>query len=159
MAAVHPDHEPPVEIGTRHGKRPHALPLTLQPVDRPLAQRAVQPNVRALIEPAVQLILKVQLVDERPARLEAGLDEPLQTLADALRLAGPGIEDPPADRQLPAEAGELLRRSPATGVQTPSRSTTSRLGSAPIRHTHRRIPHNTSGAALENTSAQAPNRA
>ena len=79
----------------------------------------MQPDVRALIKPAIQLILEIELVGERPARLKARLHEPLQPLDHALRLAISGIEDPPADRHLPAERGELLGRPPATGVQAP----------------------------------------
>ncbi len=114
----HPENDPTVEIRPRLGQRPHALALARQPVDRPLAQRAVQPDVRALIKPAIQLILKVKLVAERPPRLKAGLHELLQPLNNALRLTIPGIEDPPADRQLPTERRELLGRAPPTSMQT-----------------------------------------
>ncbi len=44
----HPDDDPTVEIRTRFGQRPHAFPLAIQPIDRPLAKRAVQAHVRAL---------------------------------------------------------------------------------------------------------------
>ena len=79
----------------------------------------MQPHVRALVKPAVKLVLEVELVGERAPRLKARLDEPLQSLDDALRLTISRVKDPPADGQLPAEAGELVRRPATTGMQAP----------------------------------------
>ena len=60
-------------------------------------------DVGALVEPTIQLVLEVELVGERPPRLEARLHEPLQPLAHALRLAIPGVEDPLVGTQLAYE--------------------------------------------------------
>jgi hypothetical protein len=43
----------------------------------------VDPRVRALVEPRVELQLVVELVSEAAARLEAALNEVLQPLNDA----------------------------------------------------------------------------
>ena len=59
----------------------------------------------------------------------------------------------PTDLQPPVSDPTILQL-PGTGT----RSTTSRSDSAPIRCAQRHIPHSTSGASLENTSAPAPNR-
>src|SRR5450755_4660235 len=79
----------------------------------------MQPDVRPVIEPAVELTLEIELVRERPPRLETRLHIPLQPLDDALRLTVPRVKDTPADRQLPTERGELPGRPATTGVQAP----------------------------------------
>src|SRR5439155_23477420 len=88
-----------------------------QPVERPAAERAVEAQVGALVEPAVELLLEVELVGERAAGLEARLRVALQPLDDALRLRIARLEEAPADGELAAEGGERLRRATAAGVQ------------------------------------------
>ena len=66
--------------------------------------------------PAVELELEVELVGERPAGLEVGLEVALQALDDTLRLrVGRGAEEP-VDLQLAAERGERLARATVVGV-------------------------------------------
>jgi hypothetical protein len=57
----------------------------------------VEAQVGPLAEPAVELLLEVELAGERAARLEARLQEALQPLDDALRLRIVGLEETSAD--------------------------------------------------------------
>jgi hypothetical protein len=112
-----PGHQTAVDVGHALGQRPHHLKLLGQPVDRPAAERAVEAHVGALFEPAVELLLVVELVGETPARLEARLQIALQPLDDALRLRIARLEEAPADLQLTAEGGEGLGRAADACVQ------------------------------------------
>ena len=71
------------------------------------ADRAVLTTVR-LLGPAVELVLEVQVVREGPARLEVLLQIVVLALELPLRLRITGVEDDPADLQLPAERQERL---------------------------------------------------
>ena len=94
--------------GGRGGQRRHHLAL-LDAAGRPGGSAAsCDGGVRALGEPGVELELEVELVRERPAGLEAALDEVLQPLDDALGLRIGRRAEVPVDPQLAAERGELL---------------------------------------------------
>ena len=62
-------------------------------------------------------VCEVQLVSEATAGLKAAFHEVLQALDDALGLRVTRIAEVPVDAQLPAEGGELDRRSAARRVQ------------------------------------------
>jgi len=111
-----PEHPAPIDV-RRRGQRSHHRAFLDEAVDRARAQRLVHPRVRAIIKPAVQLQLAVQLVGEAAAGLEAAFHEVLQALDDALGLRVTRIAEVPVDAQLPAEGGELDRRSAARRVQ------------------------------------------
>src|SRR3954465_8576901 len=68
------------------------------------------------VTPAVELQLKVQRIREPPARLEVGAHEPMRALQHALGLRITGVEDTPADLELPTEAGDRGGRAAAAGV-------------------------------------------
>lgn len=105
VAAVHPhvgigwhaQDDPGVEIRRLGRQRRHRGSLLGQAVDGPAAKGAVGAQVRALIEPAIELIGEVELVGERSPRLEVGLHVALQALDDPLGLGVGGLAEPPAD--------------------------------------------------------------
>src|SRR6266536_2853735 len=106
-----------VDVGPPLRQRPHQRQLLGQPVDRAAAERAMEANVGALAEPTVELLLEVELVGERAARLEARLHVALQPLDHALRLRIARLQEAPADPQLAAEGGERIGRAAAARVQ------------------------------------------
>ena len=59
-----------VELGQPLGQRADHGQLLAQPVDRAAAQRAVEAQVGALAQPALELLLIVELAHEGVARLE-----------------------------------------------------------------------------------------
>src|SRR5437879_2680777 len=69
---------------------------------------AVRARVDA-IAPALELVLEVQLIGKAPPGLEVAVQEAVASLERALGLAVAGVEDHPAERELPAEGEELLR--------------------------------------------------
>jgi hypothetical protein len=99
------------------GQWPHQLMFLGEQVDRTAAQCAMQPPVRATLKPAVQLVLKVVVVSERTARLEARLEAALQSLDDALGLRISRLAEVPTHLQLAAERRESVGRPAAAGVQ------------------------------------------
>jgi hypothetical protein len=68
------------------------------------------------VTPAVELGLEVDRIGEPPAGLEVGAHKPVRTLQHALGLRVPGLQDDPADAELPAEAGQLDGRPAAAGM-------------------------------------------
>ena len=84
-----------VDVGQPLRQRPHHLQLLRQSINRAAAQRAVEAQVGTLAEPAVELVLEVELVRERTARLEARLGVSLQPLDHALRLRIPRLKRQP----------------------------------------------------------------
>jgi hypothetical protein len=68
------------------------------------------------VEPALQLVLEVELRRERAAGLEARLQEPLQALDQSLGLAVARVEDAAAHPELAAEGRELVRGPAAPRV-------------------------------------------
>jgi hypothetical protein len=85
-----PDHQAAIKIGGRHREWAQRLALLLQALNRTLAQRPVNPRVRSLCEPLVELVLKVELSEERAARLEAGLHEPCSRSTTPFASQSPG---------------------------------------------------------------------
>src|SRR5271155_84359 len=77
-------------------------------------RRAVHARVDALT-PAVELVLEVQSVSEAPAGLEVAVQEAVTALERPFGRSVARVEDDPAERELPAEGQELLRRAPARG--------------------------------------------
>src|SRR5215207_5456390 len=135
-----PEHPAPVCVRRRGGQRRHHLVFLGEPVDRAAAQRLVMPCVRALREPGVELELEVERVGERPARLEAALDEVLQPLDDPLCLRVARRAEPPVDAQLAAERGELLARAAAVAVDAGLTVPDQRLRQRPTRPQTARDP-------------------
>src|SRR6266516_4178101 len=70
---------------------------------------AVRARVDALA-PALELVGEVEVVGKAPPGLEVAVQEAVASLERSLGLAVAGIEDHPAERELPAEGEELLRR-------------------------------------------------
>ena len=118
----------------------------------------MHPRIRAIIKPPVELHLVVKLVGEAAPRLKRALHEVLQALNATLRLWVPGLTEEPIDAQLPAERGELHRRSAAGRVKARLAVPNQRLRNAPNDHRQRRMPQSSSGVCLENTTAPAPAR-
>src|SRR5438046_10714976 len=81
----------------------HHHQLLDEPVGRAAAQRAVEAHVGPLGEPAVELLLVVELTDERAAGLEARLHKALQPLDDARRLRIVRLEETPRAAYLAAQ--------------------------------------------------------
>jgi hypothetical protein len=81
----------------------------------------MQPPVGAVVEPTIELVLEVVMVNEPPPQLEARFDVALQALDDALGLRVGQLAEPPANPELTAEGGERVRRPAGAGVQRPSR--------------------------------------
>jgi hypothetical protein len=77
----------------------------------------VEADVGPFRKPAVGLRRAIELVGERPAWLEARLQESLQALDDAIRLGIARVEEVPGDPELAAKGGERLTRPAAAGVQ------------------------------------------
>src|SRR5438270_7695247 len=69
---------------------------------------AVRAGVDA-IAPALELVLEVQLIGKAPPGHEVAVQEAVASLERPLGLAVAGVEDHPAERELPAEGEELLR--------------------------------------------------
>ena len=109
------------------------------------------------IAPAVELQLEVDRVREAPTGQKVGAHEPVRALEHALGLGVAGVEDDPADPELPAERRECIGRA-ASGAIAPSRSHTSFSGSAPILLRQRPRPQRMSGACLEKINAPASTR-
>src|SRR5207253_7457095 len=86
-------------------------------IERAAAERAVEADVGALTEPAVELLLEVERAEEAPARLEARLQIALQALDHALRLRVVRLEEAPGKPQLAEEGGEGIGRPAAARVQ------------------------------------------
>ena len=115
-------------------------------------------RVRALIEPRVELQLKVQLIGERAAGLKGALDEVLQALDDALGLRVGRLAEMPTDAQLTAERGELIARAAAVTVDAGLTVPDQRLRQRAQRPQTARIPANRSGVCLLKINAPAPAR-
>ena len=108
-----PRHPAAIRLERHLAERPQ-LPLMRQPLGRDTTDRAMHPTVH-LLSPAVELLLKVQVVRERPTRLKVRPKEPMLTLQLSFRLSIPSIKDDPADLQLAAKGQERLARLPAPG--------------------------------------------
>jgi hypothetical protein len=124
----HAGDEAAVDVGHRRRQRPHRLELLGQTVCRAAAQGAVEADVRPLVEPAIELVLEVELVQEAAPGLEARLDEALQALDRALRLRIARLQEVPAERELAQEGGEGLARPACAGVQRSLAVPDERLG-------------------------------
>lgn len=96
-------------------------------------------QVGTLIEPAIKLILKVDLVRERAPRLETRLHVALQALDNALSLRIARLTKAPADPQGPAQGGKRLGGPPGPGMQ----------GTLPIPHQRPRQAAQTPQAARD----------
>src|SRR5262249_42714104 len=114
-----PCHEAAGDVGQPLRQRPHQRQLLTEPIGRAAAPRAVKANVGALDEPAVELLLEVELAHERAPWLEARLQIALQALDHSLRLRIARLEKAPAKAELAAEGRERLRRPTLAGVQRP----------------------------------------
>jgi hypothetical protein len=112
-----PQHPAPLGVRPALGQWPHLLALFGEQVDWPAAQCAVQTAVGALVEPAVQLVLEVEVVGERAPGLKARLDVALQALDHALGLRVSRLAEVPAHPKLAAERCERVGRPAAASVQ------------------------------------------
>jgi hypothetical protein len=108
--------------------------------------------------PGVELGLEVERVGKQTAGLEVAVDEAVVALGRALGLGVARIEDDPAEREPAAVAGEGPARSPAAGVDPPSRSQTNLFGNAPSVSRQRFMPQAMSSHPFEKTSAPAKAR-
>lgn len=114
----HADHETPIEIGQALGEGPRPRALLHEALRRDRSHGAMHPAIDPLA-PAVELILKVDVVGEAPLGQEVRAHEAVRVLEHTLGLAIAGIEDDPADAELPVEAGQLPGRPAATSMEYP----------------------------------------
>jgi hypothetical protein len=118
----HPEHPTPIRVRRLAGQRAHRLALLAQQIDRAAPERAVHPAVGALIEPAIQLVLEVVVVDEGPPGLKARLKNPIRRSTRPLACRSAGSQNRHPTFSWPQNAANASVGRPAPACSAPSRS-------------------------------------